>query len=234
MAILQDMLAIMVNNPVLTLLVFIMVYGLALVCYRLFLHPLSNFPGPRLAAATLWYEFYHDVVRNGQYTFEIKRMHEIYGPIVRISPHELHINDPSYVDKLYVAGGKKRHKYEYFVRQFGTVDHDLHRMRRGAMNRFFSKASVMRLEPLIRDTVAKLCAQIETYAGTEEPVKLSSAFSCMTTDIVTEYAFARSYNFLGSREFEPNFHKAITAGSDMGPLIKQAPWVLSIMRCLPE
>ncbi|EKG12713.1 Cytochrome P450 [Macrophomina phaseolina MS6] len=241
MAILQDTLALVAQHPVLALLLFLLTYGLALVAYRLFLHPLAHFPGPKLAAATLWYEFYHDVVRNGQYTFEIRRMHEIYGPIVRISPHELHVNDPSYVDKLYVAGGKKRHKYEYFVRQFGipdscfsTVDHDLHRLRRGAMNRFFSKASVTRLEPLIRDTVAKLCAQIETYAGTGEPAKLNSAFSCMTTDIVTEYAFARSYNFLSAREFEPNFHKAITAGSDMGPLIKQLPWVLSLMRCLPR
>lgn len=55
-------------------------YGVGLVFYRLYFSPLSKFPGPKLAAAaTLWYEFYHDVIRRGRYTFEIAKMHEIYG-----------------------------------------------------------------------------------------------------------------------------------------------------------
>lgn len=29
--------------------------------HRLWINPLSNFPGPRFAAATFWYEFYYDV-----------------------------------------------------------------------------------------------------------------------------------------------------------------------------
>jgi hypothetical protein len=42
-------------------------------------HPLSGIPGPKLAAATYWPEFYHDVVRFGCYSKEIRKMHEIYG-----------------------------------------------------------------------------------------------------------------------------------------------------------
>ena len=47
--------------------------------YRLCFHPLSSFPGPGLAACSVWYEFYHDFVRGGQYTFEIKKMHDRHG-----------------------------------------------------------------------------------------------------------------------------------------------------------
>ncbi len=53
------------------------VVGLAV--YRLYFHPLAKFPGRRLAAMTMWYEFYYDVIKRGQYVFEIQKMHEEYG-----------------------------------------------------------------------------------------------------------------------------------------------------------
>ena len=50
-----------------------------LIFWRLFYSPLAGFPGPKLAAATGWYEFYFDFWKRGKYIFEIERMHEIYG-----------------------------------------------------------------------------------------------------------------------------------------------------------
>lgn len=57
----------------------ILVYFASLVFYRLQLHPLAKFPGPKLAAVTRYYEGYHDLVRNGQYTFRIAELHKQYG-----------------------------------------------------------------------------------------------------------------------------------------------------------
>lgn len=116
---------------------------------------------------------------------------------------------------------------------FSTVPHDLHRVRRGALNRFFSKASVAKLEPLLVTTIQKLCAQIENYAGTGKPLELAAAFSCVTTDIITEYAFGRSYHFLDSPTFEPNLRSAIIKGGEMGPLVKQFPWFLRLVKTVP-
>lgn len=53
-----------------------------LAVHRLYLHPLSRFPGPKLAAITRLYEAYYDVVQNGQYTFEIAKMHKRYGELI--------------------------------------------------------------------------------------------------------------------------------------------------------
>ena len=54
-------------------------YASTTAVYRLFFSPLAAFPGPKMAAATGWYEFYFDVVKRGQYIYEIEKMHHKYG-----------------------------------------------------------------------------------------------------------------------------------------------------------
>jgi hypothetical protein len=63
-------------------------YLVLLAVYRLYLSPLAKFPGPKLAALTQWYEIYYDVCHKGggQFTFEIKRMHEKYGTSIALCP----------------------------------------------------------------------------------------------------------------------------------------------------
>lgn len=65
----------------------IVIASLALFCsylvgnaiYQLYFSPLSKFPGPKIAAVTLWYEIYYDVFKWGRYWVEVQRMHEKYG-----------------------------------------------------------------------------------------------------------------------------------------------------------
>lgn len=65
------------NAGLVALIVLSYVVGGAL--HRLYFSPLATFPGPKLAALTVWYEFYYDVLKRGQYLFEIRKMHEQYG-----------------------------------------------------------------------------------------------------------------------------------------------------------
>jgi hypothetical protein len=104
---------------VLGLLASWLVYLAALATYRLYLSPLAKFPGPKLAAVTKWYEFYYEVVLNGQFTFNVQELHKKYGPIVRITPYELHIDDISYWDTLYVKYPKSL-KYDWMNGRFGN------------------------------------------------------------------------------------------------------------------
>lgn len=62
----------------------IFVYCIVGVLYRLYFHPLSKFPGPKLAAATLWSEFYYDCIQSGQYFVKIAQWHERYGMSMHI------------------------------------------------------------------------------------------------------------------------------------------------------
>jgi hypothetical protein len=54
-------------------------YLISKAIYNLYLHPLAQFPGPPLAASTKLYEFYFDVIKGGQFFYEIQRMHTMYG-----------------------------------------------------------------------------------------------------------------------------------------------------------
>lgn len=68
-------------------------YFVAQVIYRLTYHPLARFPGPRLAAITMMYAGSYDLPFASSFCKDLPRLHDEYGPIVRIRPNELHIRD---------------------------------------------------------------------------------------------------------------------------------------------
>jgi cytochrome P450 len=94
---------------------------------------------------------------------------DLSGPVVRIGPNEIHCNDAAFVDEIYAAGGRKRNKQAHYLgvlagpttkSAFGTLDHDLHRIRRNAMNKFFSRAQITRLEPEMLKLTQLLCDKL--------------------------------------------------------------------------
>ena len=76
---------------------------------------------------------------------------------------------------------------------FGTVGHDLHRIRRAAINPFFSKQKVAALQPVIQQLVDKLCNKFEKCKGTGEVIPMECAFDAFTMDVITEYALDTSF-----------------------------------------
>lgn len=82
--------------------------AMALVMHRLYLHPLSAFPGPIFAATTGWYETYYEVYLGGKLVEKLEALHKLYGqqvsvlkfyknlpeqrhpgPVVRIGPNKV-------------------------------------------------------------------------------------------------------------------------------------------------
>ncbi|KAK3374604.1 cytochrome P450 [Podospora didyma] len=220
-------------------LVVVTLYFIALIINRLILSPLAKFPGPRLAALSNWYEFYYDVIQQGKFTAHIRDLHKRYGPIIRITPTELHIDDPEYFDTLYARSGR-RDKYSYFAGRFGgasdsfsTVHHDLHRTRRKAISPFFSAAKITEFQPIIRDTVDKFCTILKSYAD-GEVIPFSRGLMALTTDIITEYAFAKSYDQLDSPNFADTLHEALVAIYVTGHFALHFPIVFPILDRLPD
>jgi len=164
--------------------------------YRLYFHPLANFPGPKLAGATYLYELYYDLYPHKlRYLWQIERLHQQYGPIVRINPAHLHINDPDFLDDIYASGKRKRNRDAWFYRSehsgplgwsvFQTVEHDVHRMRRAALSPFFSKRNIHALEGLITGKVDELAERFAIAHQNAEVVPLLHAAGALTMDIIS-------------------------------------------------
>ncbi|KAK8102363.1 cytochrome P450 [Apiospora sp. TS-2023a] len=66
-------------------------YVLSLVIYRIWFHPLSHFPGPKLLSALHLPYLYSSLVR-GSWVRRMPKLHQRYGPIVRIAPNHLAID----------------------------------------------------------------------------------------------------------------------------------------------
>lgn len=141
---------------------------------------------PRLEADQVEsYEFYYDVVLGGQYIWAIQAMHEAYGPIVRINPKEIHIQDAEFIDEIYAGPGRRRDKETYYDAGssesiFMTRDHELHRVRRAALAPYFSMTKIRHLQPGIEAVIRSFLSRLDDckLRGTVLPV--SRAFSALT------------------------------------------------------
>ncbi|CAM1510917.1 Fc.00g084300.m01.CDS01 [Cosmosporella sp. VM-42] len=70
--------------------------------YRLFFHPLSRIPGPKLAAFSSTWHAYH--ARNGRMVQLGKTLHRQYGPVVRVGPNEVWFNSKEAFQAIYSNG----------------------------------------------------------------------------------------------------------------------------------
>ena len=217
----------------------ILVYYGTLIFYRLFLHPLARFPGPKLAAISRWYEGYFDVVQGGQYTRKIALLHNEYGPIVRISPHEVHVNDPAFFDKLYRLDGrwdKHAWMYEAFGAKSSTVfgvDHDAHKARRHAIAPFFSRPKVSARQHILRQNVDKLAARVSALAGSGTAFNLGAAISAFTRDVTNEFITGKAYNELELDDFGIDLSIASQGAGVFWRTTKFIRWFGPSIRAIP-
>jgi len=219
------------------------VYGLYGAIWRLYLSPLAQVPGPRLAALTWWYEFYYDIVLGGQYVFKIIELHKQYGPIVRINPYEVHIGDADFFPQLYPNSNRRRDRWLFFTKQFGapgsgvgTGDHELHRLRRSAVNPFFSNQSVRNLQPVIEERVDALLARLCSDGARvpAPPVNILYPLSAMTNDIINEYAFAKCDHLCEDPTYGADVTDYLLTGTHYGKAVQHASIILDTINALPE
>ena len=123
-------------------------YLISLTIYRRYLHPLSNVPGPFLPAITYAYKFWANVLSSKPLFHRLEHLHTIYGPIVRITPDEVHISDPTDYDKIYTVNSAFHKSPEFYsvvgvdTSSFQAISNEEHRQRRQPINSCLSRKTV--------------------------------------------------------------------------------------------
>ncbi|KAL3447667.1 cytochrome P450 [Aspergillus insuetus] len=207
-------------------------YNIALLIYRLWLSPLSRFPGSRLAKATFWYEFYYDWVKPGQYYHRIHEMHKIYGPIIQITPNELHISDPSCYAKLFVTGAvRKSDSFPGYADGTGFEDyaamihtHDDHRLIRAPAQQYFSVSSLGQIELEVVNCIRFLCQRLEGYKDMDKPFNMTYALLALSTDAISTALYEKPTNSLAEPNFNKAWFKMRKKGMGVIPLLASIPW----------
>jgi hypothetical protein len=82
--------------------------------------------------------------------------------------------------------------------------------------------------------IEKLCGRIEEYRIARKPMPMQLVYMCLTTDIITLYAFNRSWNNLDSADLAVFWHETIKQSVKAGHFLKQFPFLFTVIRALPE
>lgn len=117
------------------------------------------------------------------------------------------------MSKLYPSVGHEVDKFWWSAGMFGNVEmtfgtirHNLHKMRRAAFAKFLSPAYIKKLEPVLKDLIDSMVNKIDERLKAGKTVNLVHAYSALTQDVITEYCFSFSRNCLEKEDFAPHYY----------------------------
>ncbi|KAH7377150.1 cytochrome P450, partial [Plectosphaerella cucumerina] len=169
-----------------------LLYHVLLAVYNVTLHPLARIPGPKLAGMTDLYQMFW-CYHNGRsiYYRKIKEMHDQFGPVVRISPHEVSLQDPEDCLKIYAAHSNYSKDTAFYQTMgiehgmFGSRDNVQHRRLRAPWQPFFSHKAISKLDGMIQSKVDLLCTQLELQLRQKDAASIQHLLHSLSSDIVS-------------------------------------------------
>ncbi|KAH0423588.1 cytochrome p450 [Colletotrichum camelliae] len=187
--------------------------------YRVYLHPLSNFPGPREAAKSHSWLYQQTQKEYPEDIYE--QIHHKYdAKAIRIAPNELHITDTNLYKVIYRQSNPFPKNEPFYLAfnapsptVFTEMDEAKHKERRRMLNPLFSRAGVLKLES----------------------INFYDAFRLLTTNIIMEFCFANSRGMLEEQpdSFQSQFLTALSVAASALKTLQQYPLLRIISNAIP-
>lgn len=161
---------------------------------------------------------------------------------MRINPNELHILDAEFYEDIYTSSSRPRDKYAWWNNMTGEMTgsgfaagpFELHRQRRALLNSYFSKKSIQSdASPIIQSKLKKLLSRLRAMSQRGEVVRLDTAFTAFTLDIIYLYALDNETNYLEEDDFHAIWQEVNRSGFASGALSRHFPWFTKAMNKIP-
>ncbi|KAF5624314.1 cytochrome P450 monooxygenase [Fusarium sp. NRRL 25303] len=164
------------------------------------------------------------------------------GPIIRIGPNEVHIEDSEYFDTIF--GFRPLNKEAMTAKEFGinhalfgVEDYKTYVKKRAAFGNAFSRTKLSKIQDQINEEIQKGCTWVEDNSKDGSPVDLAFLFRAVPAEIITKYLFGQEYGFLQHVQTTKNLYDKrmdkLLGFSHLGRFIpKEIPLFLSLFRQL--
>ena len=117
-----------------------------------------------------------------------------------------------------------------------TIMSEAHRIWPARLNPFFSRGSVIYLDKVISHKAQKLCGIIQSNFNSRvsEPFDAHYAIPGFSTDVITEYAYARCWNQLDEKDYGSWYQEAIRAVQVMFVWFQTFPFLIPLFGLIPD
>ncbi|CAO2657592.1 Nn.00g037180.m01.CDS01 [Neocucurbitaria sp. VM-36] len=219
--------------------------------YRVYFHPLSRFPGPKFSAFTRMPHLY--TIYSGSLYKYVKRLHEEYGDVVRISPDELSFLNPDAWRDIYGHGSKvgqgsppPKHFQRYGKDPSGiesivnTHDDAKHGQIRRIFSPAFSDRALTQQAPLFQRYVDQLVQVLKDgikQSNGEKQFDMVKMYNFTTFDIMGDLAFGESLHMLDSGKYDAwvtMVFQSVKLGTRMNILQGYYPLASAVMDTLMQ
>ncbi|RGP79424.1 hypothetical protein FLONG3_2479 [Fusarium longipes] len=200
--------------------------------------PLRRLPGP-------WYtHFTHLVLKfhvvTGNRIHYVHSLHQRYGPVVRLSPHEVSVSDLESVSAIHKigAGFLKSAWYDGITPDrepgiFAMRDPHQHSARRRLFARAFSVSSLLtNWEPEIRQKTS-LAVQKIKHDAQGSGADVFKWWTLMTTDVIAHLSFGESFHMLEQGKQTPYIDSIQLALINSG-IRSELSWIYPFLRLIPS
>ncbi|CVL09361.1 related to benzoate-para-hydroxylase (cytochrome P450) [Fusarium mangiferae] len=193
---------------------------IALMLYRLYLHPLAKYPGPFWARISAFPAFYYTLRQDRHIWFW--KLQERYGPTFRITPNSVLVNTPTGLEAIYnsKANVKKAEYYRVYPRNihavttWNSIDKTTHARKRRVMSHAFSDKALRSCEPLIQSNIDRWVQLLDQEIGEKkrsDSLNMARWADHLVFDTLGELCFGKSF---GMKEHDSELRHIPTLMTD--------------------
>jgi cytochrome P450 len=182
--------------------------------YNAFFHPLRQFPGPKLWAATRLPWCYYQY--QGRLHYRLLQLHVQYGHTVRVAPNELSYTSDGVWKTVYGHRKVEMGKDPIFrlhtptgAQNILVADRETHTRQRRLLAHAFSESALREQEPILQLYARKLLDQLSRECKTG-PLNMVAWLTFASFDLIGHMSFGENFSCLDKGDYVP-FVQAITA-----------------------